>query len=97
MKWSQIGADGWRLPAANAKTKVGHLVPLSITRREILEGVPQIGEHVFIARKDARCRDGARPRPTRSIVTLERALASRGHAADCRNAYAVASASIGSW
>ena len=35
MKWSQIGADGWRLPAASAKTKVGHLVPLSSLAREI--------------------------------------------------------------
>ena len=53
MKWSQIGADGWRLPAATAKTKVGHLVPLSSLAREILDGVPQIADHVFIARKDA--------------------------------------------
>ena len=45
MKWSQIGADGWRLPAATAKTKVGHLVPLSSLAREILDGLPQIGEH----------------------------------------------------
>jgi integrase len=47
MKWSQIGPDGWRLPAANAKTKVGHLVPLSSLAREILESVPKIGEYVF--------------------------------------------------
>jgi integrase len=53
MKWSQLGADGWRLPAASAKTKVGHLVPLSSLAREILDGLPQVGEHVFIARKDA--------------------------------------------
>ena len=49
MKWSQIGDDGWRLPAASAKTKVGHLVPLSTLAREVLDGVPQIGEHVFRA------------------------------------------------
>ena len=47
MKWSQIGPDGWRLPAASAKTNVGHLVPLSTLSREILNGVPQIGEYVF--------------------------------------------------
>ena len=53
MKWSQLGPDGWRLPASSAKTKVGHLVPLSTLARAILEGLPQIGEHVFIARQDA--------------------------------------------
>ena len=54
MKWSQIGDDGWRLPAASAKTKVGHLVPLSTLAREVLDSVPQIGEYVFRAdRADA--------------------------------------------
>jgi integrase len=53
MKWSQIGADGWRLPAASAKTKVGHLVPLSSLAREILGSLPQIGEYVFRAHRDA--------------------------------------------
>ena len=54
MKWSQIGDDGWRLPAASAKTKVGHLVPLSTLSREVLDGVPEIGEYVFRAdRADA--------------------------------------------
>jgi integrase len=53
MKWSQIGADGWRLPAASAKTKVGHLVPLSSLAREILDSLPQIGDYVFRAHKDA--------------------------------------------
>jgi integrase len=53
MKWSQLGADGWRLPASNAKTKVGHLVPLSSLAREIISGLPQIGEYVFRAHRDA--------------------------------------------
>jgi integrase len=53
MKWSQIGADGWRLPAASAKTKVGHLVPLSSLAREIIAGLPQIGDYVFRAHRDA--------------------------------------------
>jgi integrase len=47
MKWSQVGPEGWKLPAGNAKTKVGHLVPLSTLAREILNAVPQIGEYVF--------------------------------------------------
>ncbi|HEX2446856.1 MAG TPA: tyrosine-type recombinase/integrase [Methyloceanibacter sp.] len=53
MKWSQINNDGWRLPAANAKTKTGHLVPLSSLAREILGGIPQISEYVFRAHVDA--------------------------------------------
>lgn len=53
MKWSQIGADGWRLPAASAKTAVGHLIPLSSLAREVLDSVPQIGEYVFRSRADA--------------------------------------------
>ena len=52
MKWRDIGEDGWRLPAAAAKTKVGHLVPLSTLAREVLAGVPQIGEYVFRGRLD---------------------------------------------
>ena len=52
MKWSQITPDGWVLPAEIAKTKSGHLVPLSSLAREILDQVPQIGEHVFRSRSD---------------------------------------------
>jgi integrase len=47
MRWSEIGPDGWKLPLARAKTKKGHLVPLSSLAREILASVPQVGEHVF--------------------------------------------------
>ena len=47
MKWSEITADGWRLPAERAKKGKGHLVPLSSLAREVLDGVPQIGELVF--------------------------------------------------
>ena len=53
MKWSQISDVGWRLPASNTKTKVGHLVPLSSLARETLADVPEIGEYVFRARGDA--------------------------------------------
>jgi integrase len=71
MKWSQIGADGWRLPAANAKTNVGHLVPLSTLAREVLEGVPQIGEHVFRAHEDAPLQGWSRAkRRLDQLVTL---------------------------
>jgi integrase len=52
MKWDEIGDDGWRLPAARAKTKVGHLVPLSSMVRSIIDGCPRAEGHVFIARID---------------------------------------------
>jgi integrase len=53
MKWTEIGADGWRLPSERAKRGRGHLVPLSTLAREVLAGIPEIGEHVFRARNDA--------------------------------------------
>ena len=53
MRWSEIHADGWRLPAERAKKGKGHLVPLSTLAREILDGVPEIGELVFRSHNDA--------------------------------------------
>src|SRR5262249_38479531 len=53
MKWAEISADGWKLPGERAKKGKGHLVPLSSLAREILDGVPQIGELVFRANTDA--------------------------------------------
>ena len=53
MKWSEITPDGWRLPGERVKNGKGHLVPLSSLAREILDGVPQIGEFVFRSRIDA--------------------------------------------
>ena len=47
MRWSEIIPEGWRLPAERAKKGKGHLVPLSSLAREVLDGVPQIGELVF--------------------------------------------------
>ena len=47
MKWSEITPEGWMLPAESAKTKSGHLVPLSSLAREILDQVPEIGEYVI--------------------------------------------------
>ena len=71
MKWSQISDDGWRLPASNAKTKVGHLVPLSSLARETLAGVPEIGEYVFRARADAPLQGWSRAkRRLDQLVTL---------------------------
>ena len=71
MKWSQISDDGWRLPASNAKTKVGHSVPLSSLARETLAGVPEIGEYVFRARADAPLQGWSRAkRRLDQLVTL---------------------------
>jgi integrase len=53
MKWSEITADGWRLPGERAKKGKGHLVPLSTLAREILAGVPEIGDLVFRSHHDA--------------------------------------------
>ena len=53
MRWSQIVPGSWSLPAAKAKTAAGHLVPLSSLAREVLDGLPMMGEHLFVARKDA--------------------------------------------
>jgi integrase len=52
MRWSEIGSNGWSLPSARAKTKVGHLVPLSSLAREILDAVPHNGDDlVFVGRR----------------------------------------------
>ncbi len=53
MKWSEITADGWKLPSERAKRGRGHLVPLSSLAREILDGVPEISKFVFRGRKDS--------------------------------------------
>jgi integrase len=53
MRWSEINGEGWKLPGERAKKGKGHLVPLSSLAREILDGVPQIGELVFRAKVDA--------------------------------------------
>jgi len=53
MRWSEINGEGWKLPGERAKTGKGHLVPLSSLAREILDGVPQIGELVFRSNRDA--------------------------------------------
>ena len=52
MKWSEITADGWRIPGERAKKGKGHLVPLSSLAREILADVPEIGELVFRSHSD---------------------------------------------
>jgi integrase len=57
MKWTEIGDDGWKLPGERAKRGKGHLVPLSSLAREILDGVPQIGELVFRAYRDTPLRN----------------------------------------
>jgi integrase len=54
MKWGEIAAEGWRLPGERAKKGKGHLVPLSTLAREILEGLPQIGELVFRSHNDTQ-------------------------------------------
>ena len=53
LRWSEINGEGWKLPGERAKKGKGHLVPLSSLAREILDGLPQIGELVFRANTDA--------------------------------------------
>jgi integrase len=53
MKWSEMTADGWRIPSERSKNSKGHLVPLSILAREILSDVPEIGDLVFRSHNDA--------------------------------------------
>jgi integrase len=53
MKWTEISADGWKLPGERAQKAKGHLVPLSSIAREILDGAPQTGELVFRSHRDA--------------------------------------------
>jgi integrase len=54
MRWSEIGTEGWRIPLARAKSKQGHLVPLSSLAREVLDSVPHIEgrDHVFTVTAD---------------------------------------------
>jgi len=51
LKWSDIDGDGWKLPAASAKSKKGHRVPLSTLALEIIESCPHVGERVFVGHK----------------------------------------------
>lgn len=52
MKWSETSDDGWRLPGERAKKGKGHLVPLSTLAREILKGLPEVGDLVFRSYSD---------------------------------------------
>ena len=49
LKWSEIDNDGWVLPGASAKAKVGHRVPLSTLALEIIESCPRLGDRVFMS------------------------------------------------
>jgi integrase len=49
MTWSELTGGDWIVPATRMKGKQEHVVPLSPTARAILEGIPQIGPHVFTA------------------------------------------------
>ena len=63
MKWSEITEVGWRIPNERAKKGEGHRVPVSSLAREILDDIPQFGEHVFAPRALIRLREaGARRR-----------------------------------
>jgi len=53
MKWTEVSAEGWKLPGERTKEAKGHLVPLSSLAREILDGAPQTGELVFRSHRDA--------------------------------------------
>src|SRR5271166_1069937 len=46
MKWSEIDLAGcaWRLPAARAKNKRDHQIPLSDAAGRLIEGLPRIGD-----------------------------------------------------
>ena len=61
MRWSEITADGWRIPSERSKSGKGHLVPLSSLAREILDDVPQIGELVFRSINDQPLRGWTKP------------------------------------
>jgi integrase len=52
MRWSEITADGWRIPSERSKNSKGHLAPLSSLAREILADVPEIGDLVFRSHSD---------------------------------------------
>ena len=49
LKWADIDGDGWVLPAASAKSKKGHRVPLSTLALEIIGSCPRLGERVFMS------------------------------------------------
>ena len=57
MKWTEINAEGWKLPGERAKKGKGHLIPLSSLAGEILNDAPQIGELVFRSHRDAPVRN----------------------------------------
>ena len=52
LRWSEISADGWLLPAARNKTKVELLRPLSQAARDLLAQLPRFAdcEYVFTLR-----------------------------------------------
>jgi integrase len=52
IKWSEIDGDAWMLPGERSKMGKGHRVPLSTLAREILDGIPHVGEYIFTARGD---------------------------------------------
>jgi len=69
MRWCEIDGDGWVIPGTRAKSGVGHRVPLSSLAREILDGLPRIGEHVFSCRADKPPRDFSGPKARVASLT----------------------------
>jgi integrase len=49
MRWDEIDGEGWNLPGARAKSKLGHRIPLSTLALEILEQCPRLGDYVFMS------------------------------------------------
>jgi integrase len=57
IRWSELreleGADPrWEIPAERTKNKRGHVVPLAPAAREVLRGIPRVGDLVFTTTGD---------------------------------------------
>jgi integrase len=48
MTWPEVGEDTWSLPGERTKNGKPHIVPLSMTAREILDNVPKINGSDFV-------------------------------------------------
>ena len=57
MRWSELSdLDGdrarWDIPAQRTKSKCGHVVPLAAPTRELVGGLPRVGDLVFTSTGD---------------------------------------------
>jgi integrase len=82
MRWGEVAAATWTIPAARYKTKVDVTLPLSRAAQDLLAAIPRFGEHVFTTTSSKTARGSIAGYKTKferlMLVELRRAATARG-------------------